>query len=421
MLILKIIKGILHRIIGFLSDNFDLLLSLNIAFVIIVAALMLAVALNDEEKRSVIKGYVNDVFLIIIISIEAVLIMLMGHVYWKNYKQPVQAFVYPRDIIDNTFWAPAKYSIFYVNGGVLRSISINGNNERTLFTAKDIIKEFNFSPNGKKLIVGTKKEIYLLDLDTNKSILVDSLTDEIDSHELKGTFSSIKWSPDSEKFCYEAARWSQYSSQDNFYVYNLVNGQKIGLKSPNRRITSLHWDIDGENLYYMQYESKDTMLYSYPYEIKVYRMKFDETEAEFIASIPSDKSRIPFESLRFRDVKLEVAQRGKSFSRVKSLGVIKSNNVRIVGIDDSDHLFFIRNRWFRERLFKIPRVLAPDRDPRYQYLGGDLTIEQMAWIQNSPFVVIDDKQEGLLLLDPYKKKIGYIGVQDADFMGWYDQ
>ncbi|MBU4333423.1 MAG: hypothetical protein KKD07_03170, partial [Candidatus Omnitrophica bacterium] len=219
----------------------------------------------------------------------------------------------------------------------------------------------------------------------------------------------------------EAARWSQYSSQDNFYVYNLTNGEKRSLKSPNRRITSLHWDIDGQNLYYMQYESKDTMLYSYPYEIKVYRMKFDEKEAEFIAAVPSDSSSIPFESLRFRDVKLYVDYGGLSFSRVKSFGVIKSKKGQIVGIDDDDYLFFIRSRWFRERLFQIPRALAADRDPRYQYLGGDLTIEEMAWIINSPYVVIDDSLEGLLLLNPYNKKIGYIGVQDADFMGWYDK
>ncbi|MBU4334207.1 MAG: hypothetical protein KKD07_07195, partial [Candidatus Omnitrophica bacterium] len=196
MLIIKIIKGILLKVIEFLSSNFDLLLSINIAFLIMFLALLLAVALNDEEQRSVIKSYLNDLVLIVIISIEAVLIMLMGHVYWKNYKQPVKTFVYPGDIADNTFWASEKHTIFYVRGGVLKSISINGNDEKTLFTSNDIIKEFNFSPNGKKLLIITKKEIYCLDLEIKKSILVDSLSDEIDSPELKGTFSSIQWSPD---------------------------------------------------------------------------------------------------------------------------------------------------------------------------------------------------------------------------------
>ena len=421
MPIIRFIRSILLKIIEFLSTNFDLLISINFAILTMLIVLGVAVALSDEEHKSIIKSYLNDFFLIVIISIESLLIMLMGHVYWKNYKQPVKAFVYPRDIINNTFWAPSKHEVFYVSGRVLKSIRINGNDEKTVFTSKDIIKEFIFSPDGKKLLVVTKKELYWLDLETNKNVLVDTLFAEIDSSELKGTFSSVQWSPDSQKFCYEAARWSKYSSQDNFYVYTLTSGKKRNLRSPNRRITSLHWDVDGENLYYMQYESKDTMLYSYPYEIKIYRMKIDEKESEFIAAIPSDTSRIPFESLKFRDVDLYVDKRGLCFSRVKSFGAIRSVNGVIIGIDDHDHLFFVRGRWFRERLFKIPRVPEPDQDPRYQYLGGDLTVEEMSWIKNSQYVVIDDKREGLLLLNPYKKKIGYIGVQDAEFMGWYDQ
>lgn len=421
MPIIKFIKSILLKIIEFLSSNFDLLLFLNIAFLIILGVLWVAVLLSDEEHKARIRIYLNDFFLIVVISIEAVLIMLMGHVYWKNYKQPVKTFVYPRDIIDNTFWASSKHEIFYVTDRVLKSISIDGNDEKTLFTAKDTIKEFHFSPDGKKLLIVTKKELYWFDLATNNSVLVDSLSDEVDSSDLKGTFSSIQWSPDSEKFCYEAARWSQYSSQDNFYLYILRSGEKRSLKSPSRRITALHWDLDGENLYYMQYESKDTNLFSYPYEIKVYRMKLDGKESEFIAAVPSDTPRIPFESLGFRDVDLFINKSRLSFSRVKTASAIKSAKGLIVGIDAQDHLFFVRSRWFRERLFQVPRVLDQDRDPRYQYRGGDLTIEQMSWVKDSQYIVIDDKEEGLLLLNPYNKKIGYIGVQNADFIGWYEQ
>ena len=139
---------------------------------------------------------------------------------------------------------------------------------------------------------------------------------------------------------------------------------------------------------------------------------------EFIAGIPAIDSKIPFETLAFRGIELFLKGKNLSFGlpSVKSEWV--SENGRIVGIDQEDYFYFVRNKWFRKRLFKIPRKVDTEENFRYQHNGGDLVVDLVAWLPGGQYVLLRHKTHGVFIVEPTSGKCGLLTLYQARAFGW---
>src|SRR6185295_4247646 len=78
-------------------------------------------------------------------------------------------------------------------------------------------------------------------------------------------------------------------------------------------------------------------------------------------------------------------------------------------------------KWFRQRLFKVRRRPVPQEGPvkHYQYQGGDLTISNVRWLPDGRYVVMEQYDLGVLLLDPFKNKLGQLLEKRGHSFGWF--
>jgi len=90
-----------------------------------------------------------------------------------------------------------------------------------------------------------------------------------------------------------------------------------------------------------------------------------------------------------------------------------------IGIDAEDYLFYVPSKWFRKRLFKVPRELRYTEIPRHQYRGGDLVIDHIRWLPGDRYVIMEHRYLGVLILDPKTGKVGYLLQAHGNTFGWY--
>ncbi len=418
----------LEKTVGFLSNHFELILYLFLACAIIVIVLLLVLKLSDFKARDAFFTTLQNIIYITAMSSLLLLVSLAGYVYWTNYYSLAEIFEFPKDVSPNTHWINDSSSVYFIDGNELKSIQINGQNAQSVFAAKDPIREYVFSPDGKNLLINTYQSLYLLPLKTRQSILIDSVTALADNslatqksdEKVKGAISGAHWSPDSKKFCYEISRWSQYLSKDQIYIYDLEEKNKRAIDSPVRKSSALYWDKKGENLYNLYQEAVDTSLHDYSYEIKVSRISLTTLQSELVAQIASNQSTVPVDHLLLRDIKLFLeGDRLRFNSQSQSRERFVSDAGKLLGIDKDDHLYFVNDRWFRKRLFKIPRHAVASEIPRYQYKGGDLTVQDIRWLPGSRFAMLDHHYLGVLILEPATNKIGQLVEINGHTIGWY--
>ena len=315
----------------------------------------------------------------------------------------------------------------------MNSIRITGEDAEIIFEAPSVIREYQFSRDGNYLLIVTTQELYLLNLKTKKATLIDKLEEtepdlnvpDQDRH-IKGVITEVRWSPDSQKFCYEISRWSQYSSVDQVYVYDLASQVTRTILNPTRRVSSLYWDRDSKHLYYLRYKNFDKSESPYPYEIQVYQivlvsdLSSEVSKPQLIGRIPSYEKTIPLPHLKLRNIDLDLESDRLAFGKS---GVQKpswiSDKGYSVGIDKEDYLYFQRGRWFHKRLFKIPRDKDFKNLSKYQYQGGELRISEMYWLPNGRYVIMVDKYLGVLVLDPFEGKVGKLIGAGVNTLGWY--
>jgi len=145
----------------------------------------------------------------------------------------------------------------------------------------------------------------------------------------------------------------------------------------------------------------------------------DDLRPRFVSSIPYKQSEEPDESLQWRGIDVDRSVDRYSFGKNRWEKVMVSEKGHKVGIDDDDYLYFVSGKWFRARLFKIPREANIGSLPRYQYKGGDLIIQQMSWLPGGRYVIMEHKYLGLLIFEPNTKKIGELISGRGRLYGWY--
>lgn len=425
------------KVIQFLSNNFEILFYTSLALLIMSFSVMMAINTKFIKWKKVIHWTFREFLAGVVILGQVGLIGIVGYLYWLNYQRSAVPLEFLQDVLSNTHWVKTDLRIYFIDGHKLNSIKVNGQGPQMVFEAKEPIREYHFSPDGRYVLVATYNELYLVDRKTSKNKFIDSAGPFNSQEDFKGVVSAVRWAPDSQKFCYEIARWSTYTSQDNLYIYDVQKQKKDAIESPTRRISSLYWDIHAQNLYYLRHEAKDTSVYPYPYEVKVFRIGLDVLQPQLVAGIPFERSSVPMENLDLRGIKLFLEGDQLSFHRLEqqedwieaqSAKTRKPSDIQrqlvsdsgsYLGIDNDDYLYFVNRKWFRKRLFKIPRQPTLSDISRYQYKGGDLVVQQMRWLPKSRYVIMQHRSLGVLILEPSTRKIGLLVEAHGDTLGWY--
>jgi hypothetical protein len=407
-------EGQLTTLIVFLSNHFELIVFSLIAFSIFFGTIQGILVFGDAQAKKVIKNVVNEWFLMVLLVLQLAAIV---SIYWINYKTPAPPLNEVKTILPDTQWVESDKRIFYVDRNELDSIMVDGSGMQTVFASPDIIREFQFSPDGQHMILATHRDLYLINLDSLQPKLIDTLGEEIEGSDLKGSISGIRWASDGQKFCYDVTRWSPYSSQENLYVYYLATGAKNSVRNLIKRTSSVYWDRASQNMYYFYYEAKDPSVHAYGYDIKVFKIALADLTSILVAQIPSEESRASIESLAARNIDLYVENEELSFDRFISKETWYSDQGSYVGIDQDDYFYFVPNQWFRKRLFYVPRKPKEGTD-QYQYKGGDLVVEQIRWLPGGRYVVMKHKDLGILVLEPGLGKMGKLVESSESFFGW---
>lgn len=419
-------KTLFEKIIAYLSNYFELFMYVNASLAALFLLIFIAVKLSDSKTRKIFHESVRNVLAAIIIGGQVLFFMLLINLYWKNYQKPAPEIKFDENIVASTQWVKDDLRIYFIDKNILRSVKINGHDKEDVFQASAPIKEYYFSPDGAHLIILTQNNLFLIDQGTKEYRLIDSLKKSGVQDNLKGkesiggSIGGVQWAPDSQKFVYEIARWSKYATQDNVYIYMMQDQSKRSIKSPTRRISSLYWGANDGNLYFLRHETQDPSVHSTAFEVKVFRVSLETLIPEFVTRIPFEEFSVPIENLNLRGIKFYFDGAKLSFGRPIREDYKASEKGSLIGVDEEDYLYFVKGKWFRKRLFRIPREIDEKNAPRYQYRGGDLVIDHIRWIPGGRYVIMEHKYWGVLILEPLTGKIGILIQAHGRAFGWYE-
>jgi len=232
-----------NQFVNFVSNNFEVLFYVTFALLVLLIATFVAIWVRDISLWVFFKSTIKRVLYVMLISGQLVLFLTLGIFYWNNYRTPVLELVLPLDVKSSTNWVRDNLRIYFVDDTKFRSVRINGQDKEDLLVASAPIIEYRFSPDGKYILVLSQNELFLINRKTHDFKIIDAVksSKENSGSSIKGSIAGIQWSPDSQNFVYEIARWSKFSNQDTVYVYSLKDKSKRSIKSPTRRKSSLYW------------------------------------------------------------------------------------------------------------------------------------------------------------------------------------
>lgn len=408
-----------EQIIAFVSNNFEFLVLLN--FSALGFYVILLIALNYTEYVSPRpRLFIHKTLSSIVTVGQLLMIMMSGYIYWVNYKKE-NVIDFDRRVLASTDWVKEKVKIYFIADKDLVAINADGTGKEYVFEGEDQLLSYHFSPDGEYLAIITETKLYKLCLKDRLKELIDSVSSETPG-EFNGVIRAVSWSPDSSKFCYHIARWSKFSSLDNYYLVNAKDNSKQLIKNPNRKIDFLYWSAAGDGLYYFYTEAKDTSFHSYPYDLRLYRIDLKDFESQLVLTVPAKSTEDFRPSLEARNVRIFWETEKLSFLRTGNKGSVwESPQGAKLGIDGSDHFYLIKGRLWRKRLFKIPRIPLPGDIPRYQYQGGALAVSSLRWLPRGQYVVMGHETLGVLILDPFSGKMGHLAATRGNTFGWYEQ
>jgi hypothetical protein len=411
------IESTFNEIILLLSRHFEVIMAFNIGLGIYYVLILIFLKLTDRSLRNYLKNALESMLHASFFIAQCMIIALMVYLYWFNYLKPAEYLAIPGDISLHTYWAKSHQEIFFIDGNDLLVTQANGEGRDYIFEGSEPLKEYHFSPNGKHMLILTGKRLVLLDRATKEWREIDGLGQSV-GEDQRAVISGLRWARDSQKFCYEISRWSPVSSQDSIFIYSLADQTKRAVQSAARRISSLYWDEEGENLYYLKHETEDRASIN---QVKVVRIPLTTLIPEMVTEIPYDQTTLPLINLEMRGIRLFVKGDLLAFGGAAEKEQLVSTKGRQIGIDGEDNFYFINEKWFRQRLFKVRRRPVPQEGElkRHQYAGGELTISNIRWLPDGRYVVMQQFDLGVLILDPFKNKLGQLLEKRGHSYGWF--
>ncbi len=409
----------MNPIIQFLSRHFEVISTLN-ALVLSCAMIVILMSWTRLLRLEHLLKAVNRTLFFFVFVGEAVLVLMLSLVFIDNY-QPQDPLDLSAHVQGNTRWVKDRLTIFYIQDNELRSISAQGKDRRVVYEAESPVLSYHFSPNGDLLLITTGKELVLLDRKTDAATVIDRIDEAGPGRAaVKGAFDGVRFSPQGDKFCYRKTAWTRFSSVENWKVYDLKTKKSLLIRNPTRPMNALLWGKAGDRLFYEWFEALDTTRHANPYRVKIFEIPLNDPKPRLATEFLFDQPSAPEEYLAsLRDVPVAVPGPQLSFGKARDsrYSMVSSRGARI-GIDNEDHLYFIRNKWWTRRLFRIPRVgLDPELPPDYPQ-GGRLAVQYLHWLPSGRYVIMEHDFFGVLILDPVTREIGILVTEKGDTFGW---
>lgn len=406
-------------VINFIQNNFEPILYVLLVIWTCLSVMALILRFREWIFVKPIELYKQVAFRLIFCALVG-FTLLAGYIYWVNYERPSPVTFEDR-LLPTTAWVESPLTIYFILDKELLSIHTNSRHLKTVYKADAPIREYHFSPDGRWMLIVTAADLLLFNRQNQKAEVVDSLQHSEAAKTLRGVIQFVRWAPDSQKFAFEITRWSEYGSQVRIYIYNLKDQDKRYLNSPLLKKDELYWDLTNEHLYYTHTVAKDPAYYSYPYEIWAYQIPLATLESQFLFRILSEESEFPKAHMTAHGIELFTQADRLSFGTTvpKSNEWISSEGPRI-GIDEYDHLYFIKNRWWRRRLYAVPRVPLTGNFPRYPYEGLS-AIHHVRWLPGGRYVILGHRTLGILILEPATGRIGQLIDVKGKTFGWFKE
>jgi Tol biopolymer transport system component len=409
---------ILPKILHYLNANFEYLMALNVFFLVGMGGMMLLVRLRNIRLRHLQMVLQQTLYYLVVVG-ETILLGMTVYVFVINL-QPKTALDLTAHIYSNTRWVAQPLRVYFIENNKLVSIMTDGADKQVVVSAQDPIREYQFSPDGKHIIILTDNELLLLQRYPLAMIQVASLELAPGRKDIEGVINGVAWSPDSQRFCYRVSRWSKFSSQDIWMIYDILTQDKRSVKNLSQKIHTLVWAKNGHALYHTWFDSLDPQHYANPYEVKVYRIPLETLTPELVDRFPFHQAIIPEENLALRGVYLFTEGGKLAFGRShQKEDAMTSVHGAKVGIDEEDTLFYLKRRWWRKRLYRVPRVEPHTDFVHYQYRGGDLAVRNLRWLPSGRQVIMEHYLFGILIMDPESGNIGILATEKGNTFGWY--
>ncbi|MDP2652675.1 MAG: hypothetical protein Q8Q08_01445 [Candidatus Omnitrophota bacterium] len=414
----------LKTIASFLNNHFEEILAFNAYLLLGMCVIILFLQVRHLRLKH-FQQFLRQILFYVTIVVETSLIAITVMIFIENYspKKPID---FAARIAPNTRWVKEDTPIYFLADNRLVMINPDGSGRKTVFEADETIRQYQFSPDGKNLLVLTRNDLYLLDIAAGRSERLTSvrMDNAADKDQVRGAIDGVRWAPDSAKFCYRLSRWSAYSAVEDWWIYDIRTKSRVKVQSPVLKFVSLFWDRPSTHLYASWFESLDTTKHANPYHVKIFRIPLSSLNPETVIEFPFSEPRLKPEHLAVRGIDLDFGVDRLTFSNSSGAGTYHaySRSGAVVGIDERDTLYFIRNLWWRRRLYQIPRVTertALGEIARYQYQGGQLVIRDLRWLPGGRYVIMEHLLFGILILDPSTGKIGILDSQRGSSFGWY--
>jgi len=405
-------------LIQLISNNFEYLMLIMAGWLLLAVAVVVFVRLDDVTVSGIRRFGQLFLYYSVMGGLFGMM-LLTGYVYWVNYERRNPVTLSDR-ILPDTSWVKGKFKIYFIEGHQLNSVYTDGLNKQTVFEAPDNIREYQFSPDGNYISVITDRELYLYVRRGARQILVDTLGDAEGFPDIKGALRSVSWSPDSTRIGYEISRQSELSSSLAYKIYDIKGNKHRAIKETLRTIPRLYWNTAGDKLYFTNYEALDTTHYQSRFEVRIFEVPLDTLEPRLFATVPSETAGLAAGYWGARGIELFDPGQARVFNRSvhRRYAWVSETGSRL-GIDHDDQLYYIKGKWWRKRLFKIPREKI-EGDYRNTYAPGPYAIRSVSWIPGGRYILLNHINEGILILEPATGKVGRISDADGYAFGWYD-
>lgn len=409
---------ILDAFLQFCNTNFEILLF--IFYLLTAGTLAMAVmAYIRVGGKKLFHENLRRVLLSVLIFGQTLMVGLLGVIIIINYqnKQPLDPTL---PVWPHTRWVKEDLTIYFINGNNLVTIKANGSDRRVILTADAPLREYHFSPDGKWILAVSQKDLRLLSQKDGTSRVIDVFKEDLTAAGSGGVIGGVAWAPGNQRFCYRKVRWSKVSSHDDWYVYDLAKNQSAGIKIPARRVANFRWTEDGKNLIYSRFEARDTSEFGNPFMVSIYRAGLDDLTLQLVQSFFSKGKELSSQQLAELGIRIYHGADHLSFGRDLNQPVdwTAPDGSRI-GIDPDDHLYFVRYRWWKKRLHRIPRIREELEKPKYNAATDRLVVDHMRWLPSSRYVILEHYYFGLLILDPARGWMGILDNQQGNTFGWY--
>ena len=409
-----------NLLIEFLNNHFEAICAGLIFWLIVLVTIITVAALRNLPRRVWTRGLRTVVDWGLLGGSSLMMGLIIYNFLINETPKPALDFEYR--VLPTTEWVREDLDIYFIHERELVRVHADGTDRRVIFQSPDLVRSYHFSPDGRWILITTEQNLFLLDRQTAESRRIDTcaLPTTGPQAKKKGVIDGVSWSPQSRRFCYHVARWTDFSSVDQWWVYDLAGQTRQPIHSPSLTFPELMWGTTGETLYAIWHEARDPERFANPYQVKVYEIPLATLRPRLTHEFPSDEPHLSAEHLALRDIQVYTGAEGLSFGRDGASHYSwRSQQGARLGIDESDRLYVIKNRWWKRRLYRIPRVPVESDIDRYQHDGGRLAVQYLHWLPSGRYVIMEHHFLGALIMEPASGKIGLLVNEKGNTFGWY--